>query len=205
MKVIQVKCPKCSTAITMKQRDRVFLCTQCGTMHTRDAGVETVNYEIAEFGPSYKGEGLYVPFWKLSCNFVIRSEKIEGGGISRLAQWMKGADSKGGNLAIFVPAAEFDPGTFKNFAMMFTMNPPRYTTRFNFGGIKNLPTTISKAEAIELADFVAVTLEADQPGVLQQRKLYPDGQRREDGLSAFHHSARRNATRTLSYPAGRNR
>ena len=168
MKVIQVKCPKCGNVISMKQRDRVFLCSNCNTLHSRDNGVETLNFEIAEFGPAFRGEGLYIPFWRLSANFIIRSERIEGGGMSRLAAWLKGGESKGGNLFVFVPASELDPGVFKSFAMMFTMNPPRYSTRFNFGGIKNSPVAITRAEAMELADFVVVTLEAEQPGILQQ-------------------------------------
>jgi hypothetical protein len=168
MKVIQVKCPKCGNAISMTQRDRVFLCSNCNTLHSRDNGVETLNFEIAEFGPSFRGDGMYVPFWRLSANFIIRSERIEGGGASRLAAWLKGAQSRGGALYIFVPAAEFDPTTFKYFAMMFTENPPRYSTRFNFGGMKNMPVVTTRAEALELADFVVVTLEAEQPGILQQ-------------------------------------
>lgn len=168
MKVIQVKCPKCNTAISTKQRDKVFICSNCNTMHSREAGVEVVDFEIAEFGAAFRGEGMYVPFWRLNANFVIRSEKIEGGGLSRLAAWLKGGESRGGNLYVYVPAAELDPTTFKSFAMMFTMNPPRYSTRFNFGGIKNMSVATTKAEAMELADFVVVTLEAEQPGILQQ-------------------------------------
>jgi len=168
MKVTQVKCPKCNTAISMKQRDKLFLCSQCNTMHIRDVSVETVGFDIAEFGPAHRGEGIYVPFWRMTCTMVIHSERIEGGGISRLANWIKGGASRGGNLFVYVPAAEFDPGTFKRLAMMLTEMPPNYTTRFNFGGVNNMPAVISKAEAIELADFVVVSMEAEQPGILQQ-------------------------------------
>ena len=168
MKVTQVKCPKCGTAITMKERDKLFLCSQCNTMHIRDVAVETVAFDIAEFGPAHRGEGIYVPFWKFTCSMVIRSMRSEGGTFSKLAAWVKGGDSKGGNLFVYVPAAEFDPGTFKRLAMMLTEMPPNYSTRFNFGGVKNMPAVISKAEATELADFVVVTMEAEQPGILQQ-------------------------------------
>ena len=168
MKVTQVKCPKCGTAITMKERDKLFLCSQCNTMHIRDGAVETVAFDIAEFGPASRGEGIYVPFWKFTCSMVIRAMRSEGGTFSKLAAWVKGGDNKGGNLFVYVPAAELDPGTFKRLAMMLTEMPPNYSTRFNFGGVKNMPAVISKAEATELADFVVVTMEAEQPGILQQ-------------------------------------
>ena len=168
MKVIQVKCPKCNTAISMKQKDKLFLCGQCNTMHTRDGVVETVAYDIAEFSPASRGEGVYVPLWRLTCTLVIHAMRVEGGTLSRLAAWAKGGANKGGNLFVYVPAAELDPGTFKQLAMMLTLNPPNYSTRFNFGGIKNMPATVTKAESKELADFIIVSMEAEQPGILQQ-------------------------------------
>jgi len=166
LKVIQVKCPKCNTAISMKQRDKLFLCTQCNTLHTRDEGVEIVPYEIAEFNPRLHGDDLYIPFWKMNCAFMIRSKQVQGGGLSRLAAWLKGS-SNTGNIMIYIPATDLDPGTFRRLVTLFMTNPPKYTTRFNFGGIRNLASNVTKKEATELADFAVVTMEAEQPGVLQ--------------------------------------
>jgi len=166
LQVIQVKCPKCNTAITMKQRDKLFLCDKCNTLHTRDEGIEIVPYEIAEFHPSMHGNDIYVPFWKMNCNFVIRGKQVEGGALSRLAAWAKGGSNQG-VVTIFIPASDMDPATFRKYVTLFLTNPPKYTTRFNFGGVKNLPAVTSKKEAIELADFAVVTMEAEQPGTLQ--------------------------------------
>ena len=169
MKVTQVKCPKCNTAISMKQKDKFFICGQCNTLHVRDDGKpETVAYDIAELHPAAKGESVYVPFWRLTCTMVIHARRVEGGTISRLANWISGAANRGGVLYVYVPAAEFDPGTFKRLAMLLTENPPNYSTRFNFGGIKSLPAVVTRAESTELADFVLVSMEAEQAGVLQQ-------------------------------------
>jgi len=168
MKVIQVKCPKCNTAISMKQKDKLFLCGQCNTMHIRDGKVETVNFEIAEQHPAARGESVYVPFWRLTCTLIVHSRRVEGGAASRLAAWISGAANRGGVLYVYVPAAELDPATFKRLAMMLTENPPNYSTRFNFGGIKNMSTSINRTESIELADFIVVSMEAEQAGVLQQ-------------------------------------
>ncbi len=51
---------------------------------------------------------------------------------------------------------------------MFTGAAPRYPTRLNFGNVRRLPGVMPKQEAAQLADFVVVTMEAEQPGVLQQ-------------------------------------
>jgi len=166
LKVIQVKCPKCNNPITMKQKDKLFLCTQCNTLHTRDEGIEVIPYEIAEFHQGMHGDDVYVPFWRMNCTFQIRSKQVQGGALFKLAAWVKGG-SDSGNISIFIPALDLDPTTFRRFVSLFMNNPPRYTTRFNFGGVKNLPSTVTRREASELADFAVVTMEAEQPGVLQ--------------------------------------
>jgi hypothetical protein len=167
MRVVQVKCPSCNTPIYSKERDRLFFCDKCNTLHVRDGGVEKVDYEIAEFNSSAQGERVYMPFWRLYCSFVIRSKSVEGGHIFRLASWLKGGGDTG-SLFIYIPAAEMDPGSLKHWSTMFTSNPPRYATRLNFGGVRRLPSSVTKDEAGQMADFVVVTMEAEKPGVLQR-------------------------------------
>ena len=69
MKVVQVKCPSCNTPIYSKERDRLFFCDKCNTLHVRDGGVEKVEYEIAEFNKSAQGEKVYMPFWRMYRGF----------------------------------------------------------------------------------------------------------------------------------------
>jgi hypothetical protein len=167
MRVIQVKCPQCNSPIQMKQKDKVFYCTQCSTMHIRDGGIEKLDYEVAEFSPTAQGERVYMPFWRIYATFVVRSKSVEGGTLFRLSTMLKGG-SDSGSMFIYVPAAELDTANFRRIAVQFTSNSPRYPTRLNFGNVARLPAAISKQEAGELADFVVVTMEAEQPGVLQK-------------------------------------
>jgi hypothetical protein len=167
MRVIQVKCPQCNSPIQMKQKDKVFYCTQCNTMHIRDGGIEKLDYEVAEFSPTAQGERVYMPFWRIYATFVVRSKSVEGGTLFRLSTMLKGG-SDSGSMFIYVPAAELDTANFRRIAVQFTSNSPRYPTRLNFGNVARLPAAISKQEAGELADFVVVTMEAEQPGVLQK-------------------------------------
>jgi predicted RNA-binding Zn-ribbon protein involved in translation (DUF1610 family) len=167
MKVVQVKCPSCNSPIYSKQRDRMFYCDKCNVLHTRDEGVQKVDFEIAEFNRPIPGEKVYVPFWRLYCSFVIRSRSVEGGHVFRLASWLKGQDGSG-TLFIYVPAGDFDPATFKRLAIDYTVASPKYRTRLDFGGVRRMPSQLSREEAAELADFVVVTMEAEKPGVLQR-------------------------------------
>lgn len=167
MRVVQVKCPSCNTPLHAKERDRLFHCSQCNTIHVRDGGVEKIEYEIAEFSPNAQGERAYMPFWRMYCSFAIRSKSVEGGHIFRLASWLKGGGDSG-TLFIYVPATDMDTNSMKRWATAFTTNPPRYATRLDFGGVKRLPAMMTKEEAVQLADFVVVTMEAEKPGVLQR-------------------------------------
>jgi len=167
MKVVQVKCPSCNTPVYSKERDRLFFCDKCNTVHVRDGGVEKVEYEIAEFGKSAQGEKVYMPFWRMYSSFSINSRSVEGGHVFRLASWLKGGGDSG-SLFIYLPAAEMDANSMKYWSSTFTANPPRYATRLNFGGVRRLPAAMSREEAKELADFVVVTMEAEKPGVLQK-------------------------------------
>ena len=167
MKVIQVRCPSCDSPIYSKQRDRLFYCDKCSVLHTRDAGAEKLDFEIAEPNRPLSGERVYVPFWRLYCSFIIRSKSVEGGHIFRLTSWLKGQNGSG-TLFIYIPAADFDPMTFKRLAIDYTVASPKYSTRLNFGGVRRMPASMSRDEAEELADFVVVTMEAEKPGVLQR-------------------------------------
>jgi hypothetical protein len=168
MKVIQVRCPNCNTPIVSKQRDLLFLCQQCGTMHVRDGGVSLVDYEIADFAKSAPIQGrTYIPFWRIYAHFTILNMSSSGGSMYKLANWIKGGQGDSGDVFIFVPAPDFDPTTFKSLATGFTANWPKYTTRLDFGGVPRLPAALPKEEAMKLAHFVIITMEADKPGVLQ--------------------------------------
>lgn len=167
MKAVQVRCPRCGTPIQTKQRDEFFFCSSCGTLHTRKKGTEVIPYEIADLRSSAPGPRYYMPFWRLHCSFVIRSQQVQGGTFHKLASWINGEQS-GGDMFIFVPASDVDIATFRHWAVQLTLNNPPYAVRGDFNGIDRIPASVAQAEAIELADFIAITLEAEKPGVMQQ-------------------------------------
>jgi len=166
MRVVQVKCPQCNSPITMKQKDTLFYCSQCNTIHIREGGIEKLDYEIADFNPSMQGDRWYVPFWRVYASFVVRSKRVEGGTTFKLFSWLKGSNDSG-NLFIYIPAPELDTATFRRLSSMLTAGTPRYATRLNFGNVPRVSAVLTRKEAAELSDFVIVTMEAEQPGVLQ--------------------------------------
>ncbi len=169
MKVIQVRCPNCDAPIMSKQRDLLFHCERCGTLHVRDGGISVIDYEIADFAKSAPPQGrTYVPFWRMYAQFTILHLSSTGGTTFKLANWIKGGKGDSGDIFVFVPAPDFDPSTFKGLATEFTANWPKYSTRPDFGGVPRMPAYLSKEEAVKLANFVVITLEAEKPGVLQQ-------------------------------------
>ena len=168
MKVIQVKCPKCNTPIQQKQKDMLFYCSNCGVMHIRDGEVEVIDYEIADFAKGAQGDRVYVPFWRMYCGFTIEHQSSSGGAIYKLSNWIKDRSNNSGDIFVWVPAADFDQLNFKRFSTLFTANPPRYASRLDFGNVIRLPAAVTKQEAIKLADFVVVTMEAEKAGVLQE-------------------------------------
>lgn len=168
MKVIQVRCPHCNQPIIMKQKDQLFYCDSCKTLHVRDGGITVVDYEIADFGRgASQSDRVYVPFWRLYCSFSIQNVRVEGGGVFKLSNWLKGGTGTSGDIFIFVPASDFDPATFKRMAIMLTSTPPRYSSRADFNNVPRLPATMSREEAMQMAHFVVITMEAEKPGTLQ--------------------------------------
>jgi hypothetical protein len=161
-----VKCPKCGRPITGIPGDRVFLC-ECGTLHTRDdEGKRPLSFDIAAHNARNPPPEvvIYIPFWRLDSDVRIHYQRSKGGFFHKLF----GKDWKGGKVAIFVPAVDWQPSIYKEWASKITSNPPRYQRVQDFGPYQRMPLTIEEGEAKKLADFLILTFEAEKPGVLQE-------------------------------------
>jgi hypothetical protein len=166
-KVTQIKCPKCNTPIFYKYVDSVFLCDNCGTMHVRDAGIETLEMNVGRFTRQGDGERVYRPFWVASVTFQIDDLKIEGGGLSNLFGLLSG-QSKQGTILMYIPAYETEAMDFKDTAMRMTEKPPQYEAGKVEPGVKRIPVVLTSDELLHIAEFLFVTGVAEKPGVLQR-------------------------------------
>jgi hypothetical protein len=166
MKVVQIKCPRCQTPIYSKVKDMAFYCSHCRTMHIRNGGVNIIDFDIAEFNINSAPDRVYLPYWRLFTTFTINESKVAGGTLHKLGRLLKGT-ANGGNLFIYIPAWETEVAEFKRWAMDMTEAQPIYSLRTDFNNVDRYPTAMSREEAMQMADFVIVTLEAEKPGTLQ--------------------------------------
>lgn len=165
-KVVPIVCPGCHNPIFTKDKDEVFLCPGCGTLHARNGSVIVIEYEVGAFKPG-DGEKLYLPFWKLGVDFNIRNEQVSGGTLSKFAGFLKG-NSNVGHVDMLLPAYNADPYVYKDVAERLTFHPPRYTPGRFEPGVRREPCGVTVDMVDEMADFMFVTIEAEKPGVMQQ-------------------------------------
>jgi hypothetical protein len=166
-KVIQIKCPKCNMPIFYKYVDSVFLCENCGTMHVRDAGTETIDIMAGKFTRPAEGERVYFPYWVLNVSFNIDDIQTEGGGLSNLFGLL-GGQSRQGAFVMYLPAYETEAMAFKETAMQMTASPPKYEAGKLEPGVKRYPVTLTSDQLQHVAEFLFVTGVAEKPGVLQR-------------------------------------
>jgi hypothetical protein len=166
-KIIQIKCPKCNTPIFYKYVDSVFLCENCGTMHIRDAGIETIDIRAGKFTRPAEGERVYFPYWILNVSFNIDDIQTEGGGLSNLFGLL-GGQSRQGTFVMYIPAYETEAMAFKETAMQMTASPPNYEAGKLENGVKRYPVTLTSDQLLHIAEFLFVTGVAEKPGVLQR-------------------------------------
>ncbi len=167
MQVVQVKCPNCRDPIYSKQKDMVFYCEKCGTLHERNGATKVIDYEIADFNKQTPEAKVFMPFWRIYATLKINHVSVAGGSMRKLRNWISG-DESGGTVFVYVPATPMDKESFRRMAVDMTTAPPQYRTRLDFAKLERLPTSISKEEATRMADFVLVTIEAEKSGVLQE-------------------------------------
>jgi hypothetical protein len=170
--VLVIDCPACGQPIRKGEPDLVFLC-ECGALHTRhDSDARELKHEVAvarqETGRSQ--ELTLVPFWRLECQVTIRHLASKEGFLSRLARAASGAEvgQGGGATTVWVPAPEWDPASFKQWATWLSTDNPSLEYGGDLGTAKRLAVDIGRDEAVTLADFVILTIEAERPGVLQE-------------------------------------
>jgi hypothetical protein len=165
-KIVPIICPGCKNPIFSKDKDEVFLCPTCGTLHARNGKVTIIEYETGAFKPG-DGEKLYLPFWKLGVDFTINNIQTQGGGFSKFAGFLKG-NQNAGHIDMLLPAYNADPTLYKTVAERMTFHPPAYTPGKLEPGVSREPCGVTVDMTDEMADFMFVTIEAEKSGVIQQ-------------------------------------
>lgn len=164
VRIVPVTCPNCQQPITGKEKDNVFYCPVCKTIHVREPdGPKVVMYEIAAMRLPPQGQPIYVPFWKMPSIVNIYYEDVKGGFFTELLH----GKPKGGYIVLYLPAVEWDVSVYKYWAETLTKQQIRYALASDFGNVPKMPVNILRDEAGRLADFLILTFEAERPGVMQ--------------------------------------
>jgi hypothetical protein len=165
-KLVPITCPGCKNPIFGKDIDSVIICPRCGILQARDGTVSIVEYEAGAFAKAGDGEKVYLPFWKLGVSYDIKSERVEGGLLGKLA----GTAGKTGTGGVYMmlPAFDLEPLKYKEIAKGLTLQAPNYAAAPLEPSVRREPCKVTIDMTDEMADFLFVTIEAEKPGTLQQ-------------------------------------
>lgn len=166
-----IKCPKCGSAITGKQRDLMLQCPACDTIYMFDrelCNVTDVPYMIA--APAKEGNGtetkVYVPFWVIHADLNVMHEDISGGAIRRSIGDQK---QLRGERDFYVCAADSVPEKISRiWNMDLTLGQPALTEQSGFRGALREVMTMDEASARSAAEFLFLRHETEIPGTLQR-------------------------------------
>ena len=166
-----VKCPKCGSPITGKQRDLMLQCPACDTIYLFDrelCEVRPVSYTIA--APVKEGNGtetkVYIPFWVIHADLNVMTEDISGGAIRRA---VKDERQMRGERDFYVCAADSVPEEVSRiWNMELTLNQPVITEQSGFKGAHREVMSMDEESARSAAEFLFLRHETEIPGTLQK-------------------------------------
>jgi len=162
-----LKCSQCGAPLKAKDKDRILYCEHCGTMslyasHT----VSGVNFKILAPGGTRTDPIVFVPFWVVNADILVKREKISGGGLSRKIHGQKELE---GNVNFYVCASSLiEEADARGWNMNLTLDPPNLeNTLPDFKNGKRAPLTMDEEIAKDNAEFLYLRHETELPGIFQ--------------------------------------
>jgi len=164
----ELKCPGCGAPIKSKTRDMMMQCSHCGKIHLytkSEKGLNDVSYQIVGASKEGKDELIYVPFWVVHAEPMVRKEKISGG---RIGRFIKDQRQMRGMRDFYVCATSEIPEEFSRiWNMDLTLDQPELFEISDFRGGKRALMTMEKETAGDNAEFLFLRYETEIPGTLQ--------------------------------------
>ena len=162
-----LKCSACGAPLKAKERDRMLLCSHCGTLSLVTAGkTAPVGFAIAAPAVESRDPLVYIPFWIVNAEVSVTHEKISGGGISRM---VSGQKQMRGVRDFYICAADAIPEEYARvWNMELTLKQPEIKTVPDFAGSVRVVMTMEQETAGENAEFIFLRYEAEIPGTLQE-------------------------------------
>jgi len=161
-----LKCSQCGAPLKAKDKDRIIYCEHCGTMNLYASHtISGVNFKIAAPGGTRTDPIIFVPFWVVNADVIVRKEKISGGGLQRK---IHGQKELSGNVNFFVCASSIiEEADSRGWNMNLTMDPPTINPLPDFRTGERAPLTLDVDIAIDNAEFLFLRHETELPGIFQ--------------------------------------
>ena len=144
-------------------------CSHCGriNLYTKSAkGLNKVSYQISGVSKEGRGELIYVPFWIVHAEPVVRKEKISGGRIGRFIKDQR--QMRGARDFYVCAAAEIPEEVSRVWNMDLTLDQPELASSPDFRGGTRALMTMEKETAGDNAEFLFLRYETEIPGTLQE-------------------------------------
>ena len=163
----QLKCSACGAPLKSKERDRMLICSHCGTLSLFAEGRTCpVDFSIAAPKTENTDPAVYIPFWVVEADVAVSHEKISGGGISRK---ISGKDRMRGMQTFYICAADAVPEeNSRVWNMELTIHQPELTLIPEFKNGERMVMTMDKETAVNNAEFIFLRYETEIPGTLQE-------------------------------------
>ncbi len=168
LRLVALKCRKCSSLLDADPKDVVYYCNNCGTgyelINEKDELV-ALDIDFALPKKAVDAEAEYYPFWVFNADIKI-NERDASGTLSSVVDFIKGKIT-GGPKPIekfYVPGFETPMENIKKLGLEFTRNQPDFDI---LKKDKLKGCIYSSRDAGKIADFIFLSMEAEKPDMLK--------------------------------------
>lgn len=159
-----LKCVSCNANLSGSGKNMVITCKNC---QTANEIVKGEGHKVTVSYASYTGgsvqDQVYIPFWVLTADTEIQSEKIVGGKIRR---FIKGEHSFDGVHRLWIVAGNIPDTKAEELGYRYSKKEPEYTVG-KTDHIPEMPVSIDHHEAMQIAEYLFLKNEVKRSGTLQ--------------------------------------
>jgi hypothetical protein len=163
IRLISLKCPKCSQPVSGEKHSIVLYCSACG------GGFEIIDFQDLSEIPVYfarknKAETQFLPFWAFDASLQLGKREAKGGFFSNPEGLIHHFENHGA-LRFYIAAFSRDLDEKKPLGLQLTYEQPQLEY---LHPQKTLPMVeISRQDAMKVADYLLISSETEQKDTLR--------------------------------------
>ncbi len=167
MKLVLLRCPNCSAALTPGEDDLIVECQQCGTgVELADEGLKLI--ELRYTASSARVE-LWRPWWIFNGRVEITRRETQSGnqGDEALRFWSQ-------VKRFYIPAWELSLQAVRDEGLALLKKQPSLQAMPRPSGARFAPVVVSVSDARKLLEYLVVTMEASRKDWLKDLQFTAD-------------------------------